>query len=72
MAVTSLLFFSFCLSAYTFVYLGRNTYDQVILGLVSGIFLAFFFHYTLKLKFKYLQVYLADPFISRNLSTLLS
>jgi len=41
------------------IYNGQNSYDQVLMGLVIGMYVAMVLHFYLKIHFKYLQVYLA-------------
>ena len=53
MAGTCILCLYNILMCFAQVYNGMNTYDQVILGFVIGAYLALFFHFRIKIHFKY-------------------
>ena len=46
---------------FTLLMNGMNSYDQILLGLFLGSSLALFFHFTIKIHFKYLPIYLSKP-----------
>lgn len=61
MFVTAFLFaftFVLCMSQ---LYIGQASYDQILLGLMLGTYLAIFLHQNLKYHLKYLPLYLAQP-----------
>ena len=59
MGVTAFAIFVNLMIGAALVFHGYNSYDQILLGFVIGIYFAFLFHYDIKIHFKYLPVHLS-------------
>jgi len=60
MGLMALLIFLNLNMGFAQMYLGANSYNNVILGGLLGTLLAILFHFGLKIHFKHLQVYLSE------------